>query len=584
MQIVAEASSVRTSEIDARHDSAQNSAQKESAPGFRHFLGTPRPSQRFRAFGIDPLVSPTHLPKLRGLMHRLSRRMDAEIHWPPQGGGPAERWENPFIPSGYTYLLQFVAHDLVHSAIPLSVAGELGAGTANARRTSLRLETLYGSGPVGSPHIYALDAPNDDRRTKLRLGRMRWKENEPATGCPFRDIARTRAENLTGVDRSIAGIRVALTEALVADPRNDDHAVMSQLTALFALLHNGLIDVIRRQEHGRGPNDRFGAAYKRFLCARDALTLIYHNILRKDLMRRVIDPAIYATYSGLTPQFIDPPAAAGFALRDWQVPFEFSHGAFRFGHAMVRPEYCINDLSTHDLNNTLEKSSANDPANMPLDETWMIQWSRFFEIKGSKPNYSRRIGPYLSDGLGNDRIFPAFDETERVGLLYRDLLGAGIAGMWSVDALIAEIAVRRPHFVAMSRLLADRAYRVDQLREWLAAAPAYGALTPEDIETLSKDPPLPFFILFEAMRQPQAEGLRLGTLGSIIVSEVIFGALAGDPRSSGGGALADQLADLSSEYYPANFFQDIPNISSMAQLVEFTTEIAELQQAVPAFL
>ena len=117
---------------------------------------------------------------------------------------------------------------------------------------------------------------------------MRWKENEPATGCPFRDIARTRAENVTGIDRSIAGVRVALTEALVADPRNDDHAVMSQLTALFALLHNALIDLIRRQERNSGPNGQFGAAYKRFLCAREAVTLIYHNILRNDLMRRVI--------------------------------------------------------------------------------------------------------------------------------------------------------------------------------------------------------------------------------------------------------------------------------------------------------
>jgi len=65
---------------------------------------------------------------------------------------------------------------------------------------------------------------------------------------------------------------------------------------------------------------------------------------------------------------------------------------------------------------------------------------------------------------------------------------------------------------------------------------------------------------------------------------VIFGARAGDPRSSGGDALAGQLADLSREYYPTNFFQEIPDISSMAQLVKFTTEIAQLQQAVPAFL
>ena len=124
-------------------------------------------------------------------MNRLSRRMDAEIQWPAHVEASLERWENAHS-LRYTYLLQFVAHDLVHSAIPLSVAGALGAGTANARRTPLRLETLFGSGPVGSPFIYALDAPNDDRRTKLRLGHMRWKGKNVEAGCPFRDIARAR--------------------------------------------------------------------------------------------------------------------------------------------------------------------------------------------------------------------------------------------------------------------------------------------------------------------------------------------------------------------------------------------------------
>ena len=393
-------------------------------------------------------------------MNRLSRRMDAELPWPAHADASLERWENPRIPSGYTYLLQFVAHDLVHSAIPLSVAGVLGADTANARRTALKLETLFGSGPVGSPYVYALDAPNDERRTKLRLGRMRWKDKGVEPGCPFRDIARTPAENVTGIDRSIAGKRVALTEALIADPRNDDHAIMSQLTALFALLHNGLIDLIRRGEPVVGPNANLGAAYKRFLCARDGLTAIYHNIIRKDMMRRVMHPAIYAAYSGPTPNFIDRPCAtiiprsANTQKRiGWQVPLEFSHGAFRFGHAMVRPEYVSTISSTHDLNNTLEKTSANDPVNMPLDATWIVRWSRFFEIKGSRPNFSRRIGPFLSDGLGNDQIFPAVDQTNRVGLLYRDLLGAALAGLWSVNALIAEIAVRRPHFIGTSRLL-----------------------------------------------------------------------------------------------------------------------------------
>jgi hypothetical protein len=567
--------------------------RRETPPGFRHFLATPKPSQRFKVHGIDPLEAPEHLQEVRGLMNRLSRRMDAELRWPAHHDATIERWENPRIPSGYTYLLQFVAHDLVHSAIPLSVTGVLGGATANARRKALKLETLFGSGPVGSPFIYAQDTPNDERRTKLRLGRMRWKDKPVEAGCPFRDIARTPAENVTGIDRSIPGQRLALTEALVADPRNDDHAIMSQLTALFALLHNGLVDMIRRGEPTTGINANLGAAYKRFLCTRDALTSIYHNIIRKDLMRRVIHPTIYAAYADPACSFLDRPAHVqnDLAVRstaersDWRVPLEFSHGAFRFGHAMVRPEYVINDLATHDLSNTLEKTSANDPVNMPLDATWIVRWSRFFEIQGSRPNFSRRIGPFLSDGLGNDQIFPAVDNTNRVGLLYRDLLGAALAGLWSVDALIAEIAVRRPHLINHSRLLADRPYRVSQIREWLAGEPAYGGLTSDDIETLANDPPLPFFILFEAMQQARAEGLCLGPLGSIIVSEVIFGALERDssarhnPRS-----LTGALAEVSAEYYPTNVFKDVPEIERMDQLVEFTAEICDLRQAVPAFL
>ena len=175
----------------------------------------------------------------------------------------------------------------------------------------------------------------------------------------------------------------------------------------------------------------------------------------------------------------------------------------------------------------------------------------------NRPNFSRRIGPYLSDALGNDQIFPAFDETERVGLLYRDLLGAGIAGMWSVDALIAEIATRKPQFIAVRGCWPIAPIVSNSFETWLAAAPAYGALTNEDVETLSNDPPLPFFVLFEAMQQPQAEGQHLGPLGSIIVSEVIFGALAGDPRSSGGDALAGSTGRfvtriLSSECFSGN--------------------------------
>jgi hypothetical protein len=138
----------------------------------------------------------------------------------------------------------------------------------------------------------------------------------------------------------------------------------------------------------------------------------------------------------------------------------------------------------------------------------------------------------------------------------------------------------------MSRLLADRAWRVSQLRQWLTSAPVYGGLDVDDIETLSNDPPLPFFILFEAMHQPEEKGLRLGPLGSIIVSEVIFGALQNESDSLEGGttSLVEALANVATDHYPTNIFRDVPEIERMDQLVEFIAELGDLRQAVPAFL
>ena len=252
---------------------------------------------------------------------------------------------------------------------------------------------------------------------------------------------------------------------------------------------------------------------------------------------------------------------------------------------MVRHEYFINDLSMHDLNNTLEKTSANDPVNMPLDATWMVRWSRFFEIDGSRPNFSRRIGPYLSDGLGNDQIFPAFDETERVGLLYRDLLGAALAGMWSVDALIAEIAVAPAAFhrdvaaAGRPRLSGQPAPRMAGFGAGLWQADGRRHRNACERSAAAVLHPV------RGDAAARAEGLRLGPLGSIIVSEVIFGALASESGSSR-ARFADRCARrlVRASITRKMFSQDVPEIERMAQLVEFTAEIADLKQAVPAFL
>jgi hypothetical protein len=311
----------------------------ERLPGFDIFSAHRVLRSASRPMGSTRCAAPAHLAKVRALMNRLSRRMDAEMPWPAHARCIARALGKPRIPSGYTYLLQFVAHDLVHSAIPLSVAGGLVPAPRMRAARRFKLETLFGSGPVGSPFVYALDAPNDDRRTKLRLGRMRWKEKNVEPGCPFRDIARAPAENVTGIDRSIAGTarrphRGAGRRS--AQRRSRHHVAADRAVCAAAQRADRLV---RRGEPAAGPNAAFGAAYTRFLCARGALTSIYHNIIRKDLMRRVLHPAIYAAYSARTPtSSIRPPFQQRFRCLGnededgWQIPTSNSRTA-RFASA-----------------------------------------------------------------------------------------------------------------------------------------------------------------------------------------------------------------------------------------------------------
>ena len=328
----------------------------------------------------------------------------------------------------------------------------------------LKLETLFGSGPVGSPFVYAQDAPNDERRTKLRLGRMRWKDKDVEAGCPFRDIARAPAENVTGIDRSIAGHRVALTEALVADPRNDDHAIMSQLTALFALLHNGLIDWFAVASPPPDPMPTSAPPTSGFLCARGAVTvdLSQHHPQGLDAtgdasgdlrgLRRL------RTRTSSTGQLNAEQLSAGDGASQMAGKSLSSSPTAHFASATHGPARISHQRSRdprpkQDAGKDLGKRSRQHAARLHMDRA-LVALLRNRTGRGRIS--AGASAPILSDGLGNDQIFPAFDETNRVGLLYRDLLGAAIAGLWSVDALIAEIAVRRPHFISMSRLLADR--------------------------------------------------------------------------------------------------------------------------------
>jgi len=179
-------------------------------------------SDRFRAPG-EQTVTCGNGQVRRTALHRLMAKLTDRIHHAEQDPG-----DNTSIPSGYTYLLQFIAHDMVDSVVSFDINGaDIIPGACNARSQALRLETLYGSGPDECPQAYEYTSEQMMQglipRIQLPLGRRTdgpLPEGNPY--CPLRDIARSTSPNPTaGLDASDP----LLTEAMLADPRNDAHAV-----------------------------------------------------------------------------------------------------------------------------------------------------------------------------------------------------------------------------------------------------------------------------------------------------------------------------------------------------------------------
>ena len=107
--------------------------------------------------------------------------------------------------------------------------------------------------------------------------------------------------------------------------------------------------------------------YRRFVCARIVVTLIYRSIILKDVMARILHPAVFKHY------VTDKKALLADALPDDgdlnSMPLEFSHGAFRFGHAMVRDSYRVNSRERQDFVNALVQSSVHRPGGLPVRGT-----------------------------------------------------------------------------------------------------------------------------------------------------------------------------------------------------------------------
>src|SRR6476659_6424933 len=147
------------------------------------------------------------------LLETLAAAMIHEVDCPKDGADDEESG----IPSAYTYLGQFIDHDITFDpASSLQRQNDPDALT-DFRTPRLDLDSVYGRGPDDQPYLYG--ATKD-----LLLGRPLTGE---ALGKPI-----LKAQDLA---------RASNHRAIIGDPRNDENAIVSQFQGLALRFHNNFL-------------------------------------------------------------------------------------------------------------------------------------------------------------------------------------------------------------------------------------------------------------------------------------------------------------------------------------------------------
>ena len=221
-------------------------------------------------------------------------------------------------------------------------------------------------------------------------------------------------------------------------------------------------------------------------------------------------------------------------------------------------------------------NSRRSPEFTPLSSEWIVKWENFFRIngRGEPKNFSRRLRPSFSSLAKSEFYFEPLMPGDAPGLPSRDLISAIFGRVWSVPKLIGELHDRKPE---LANFLPAYDEHIPGLTDWLQKTGNINGISkqfePEDIVAIAQDPPLPFFVLYEAM--VSHEGKRLGPLGSIIVAETMVGAMEQYPLQVGKltfdpqRRLKDQFEPLARLGVKDATFNAIPEMETFEDLLAF---------------
>jgi hypothetical protein len=305
--------------------------------------------------------------------------------------------DNPDVPAGFTFLGQFIDHDMTRDTTPLTQQDEDPHATKNFDSPSFDLGSVYGEGPEESPELYD--------GAKLRF--------ETPNG--FEDLPR-KADGT----------------ALIGDPRNDENLIICQLHIAFMKFHNALVD------QGRDFKDA------RRLTRWHFQWLIVHDFLPHVAGQEVVDR--FLEQRGDAPPNVRREFYKPKNPNRPMMPIEYSVAAYRFGHSMVRPGYAINATAGGPIFG--DPPSDNDlHGSRPIPAKFKIDFHNFFDIPegGTAPrNRSRRMDTRLSAGLFHlpvPQVVPPPPPPPIVSLAERNLLRGKRVGLPAGQDVAGEMGV-----------------------------------------------------------------------------------------------------------------------------------------------
>ena len=405
-----------------------------------------------------------------------SRRLAAAMHAAmPQGTGS--------IAAGFTYLGQFVDHDMTFD--PTSIgenAVDLG-DLVNFRTPALDLDSLYGSGPSDQPFMYR-------RESGLRefvIGPVQG----PPEGIPGADNPVVIALDGAAYDLPRACDGLSTRTAIIADKRNDENLVVAQLHRTMLHFHNAVCMAF--------PDLKFKQV-------RQVVMHHYQLVLLNEFLPAIVGPqALQQALDGLRFYLIGPGQLATQPF----MPLEFSGAAYRFGHSMVRSNYHFNTVFGEGTGFApfLFAFTGNGGffGGTRYPSNWLLDWRQFFPGLGVTPQPAMAIDPSVIPEL----LIPGADGAPPTPLAELNLV---------------------------------RGFRHYKLPSGQAVATRMGLprLTAAELETgvagaevralgLGENTPLWFYILKES--ELRAGGRHLGPVGATIVAEVFIGLLRDDPES-----------------------------------------------------